>query len=321
MKPSKSPLPGLLAAAALSVHASGTEVIVNGDFETGDFSGWTVTGASYSIESTAPLSGDHAARQIRVMGSSISQTFTPFTDSATVSFLFSADYPSPFDGDPVLHLFLEGDTGRINVRVAVATGDLQVLNRFNNVVIGWESTGINGLALDGTPHAVTITLNGFGAGASYDITVSAATATGLTVFDNGAPSDLRRLRFEANSNAKGGFTLIDNVSVTAPSPASTLAVTISPTPDIPGSYDFTWNSQPGKTYDLVTSTDLSTPPSTWPVWQDQSDIPATPPVNTVTDVPGGGDPKRFFSIIGKIRILTATSSSNFNSSSISSNLL
>jgi hypothetical protein len=77
-------------------------------------------------------------------------------------------------------------------------------------------------------------------------------------------------------------------------------IVITPNSGTPGSFDFSWNSNAGKVYDLVSSTDLSTAPDTWPVWQGHSGIPTNhPAANTLTNIPGGGDPKRFFSVIEK----------------------
>lgn len=45
-----------------------------------------------------------------------------------------------------------------------------------------------------------------------------------------------------------------------------LELTISPSVTTPGNYDFSWTGQEGKLYDLVSSTDLSTLPETWDVW-------------------------------------------------------
>ncbi|MDA1007250.1 MAG: choice-of-anchor J domain-containing protein, partial [Verrucomicrobia bacterium] len=66
----------------------------------------------------------------------------------------------------------------------------------------------------------------------------------------------------------------------------------------PGNYDFKWGSKLGSLYDLVSSTDLSTPIGTWPVWEGHADIAGTAPTNTLPDVPGGG-PTRFFAVIEK----------------------
>lgn len=62
--------------------------------------------------------------------------------------------------------------------------------------------------------------------------------------------------------------------------------------------DFSWMSTEGKLYDLVSSTDLSIPIDQWPVYEENEDIPAELPMNTLSAVPANG-PKRFFAIIEK----------------------
>jgi flavin-binding protein dodecin len=65
-------------------------------------------------------------------------------------------------------------------------------------------------------------------------------------------------------------------------------------------YDFNWASRPGKLYDLVSSTTLDTSPATWPVWQGHGNLTSNPArSNTLTAIPGGGDPRRFFCVIEK----------------------
>ncbi len=61
-------------------------------------------------------------------------------------------------------------------------------------------------------------------------------------------------------------------------------------------FDFSWESTEGKVYDLVSSTDLSTAPSDWPVYDGNSGIPATAPLNTLTGV-APTENKRFFALI------------------------
>jgi hypothetical protein len=76
-----------------------------------------------------------------------------------------------------------------------------------------------------------------------------------------------------------------------------LKLTIAESSLTAGSFDFTWPSQEGLLYDLVSSTDLSTAPETWAVWEGKSGLTATPPLNTLTGVSGGGSAKRFFAIV------------------------
>ena len=71
-------------------------------------------------------------------------------------------------------------------------------------------------------------------------------------------------------------------------------------------YDFSWPSQSGKVYDLLSSTDLSTAPATWAVYDPDGpggndpygDILATAPTNVLSAVPGSG-PVRFFVVAEK----------------------
>lgn len=60
-----------------------------------------------------------------------------------------------------------------------------------------------------------------------------------------------------------------------------------------GNLDFTWNSESGKRYNLRTSTDLSTSPSTWTLVQ--GDIVPTPPTNTLS-IAQPADPARYYVI-------------------------
>jgi hypothetical protein len=65
-------------------------------------------------------------------------------------------------------------------------------------------------------------------------------------------------------------------------------------------YDFTWDSLTGSQYDLLSSTDLATPISTWDVFNDgvttYEDIPASGTgTNTLTGVAPIGT-RRFFAL-------------------------
>jgi hypothetical protein len=79
--------------------------------------------------------------------------------------------------------------------------------------------------------------------------------------------------------------------------ATAMQLVITPHASNPGNYDFEWNSQAGKVYDLVSATDLSTAPTTWPVWDAQSNIASGGATTTLSDIPGGGDLKRFFAVV------------------------
>ena len=81
----------------------------------------------------------------------------------------------------------------------------------------------------------------------------------------------------------------------------TLAQVLSPTLRITlngENLDLEWGSLAGKVYDLVSSTNLSTPLSTWPTWNGRTNIPSSGATTTLTNVPGGG-PVRFYGVIEK----------------------
>jgi len=108
------------------------------------------------------------------------------------------------------------------------------------------------------------------------------------------------LELSATDNGDGTFT------VAVVDTATTFPLTITKNPDTPGTFDFEWASQPGKLYDLVSSTDLDTPILTWPVYDPDGeggeepfgDIESGGLTTTLTDVPGDG-PRRFFAVVEK----------------------
>lgn len=63
-------------------------------------------------------------------------------------------------------------------------------------------------------------------------------------------------------------------------------------------YDFEWNSKDDKVYDLVSATDLTNAPDTWPVYMGHADIAGTAPTTMLGGVPGA-DPERFFAVVEK----------------------
>lgn len=75
-------------------------------------------------------------------------------------------------------------------------------------------------------------------------------------------------------------------------------------------FDFSWTSKPGRVYDLLSSTDLSTPSDSWPVYgpdgPDGNDpygnVPSAGTTTTLTSVPTDG-PRRFFVMREKKQVL------------------
>jgi hypothetical protein len=89
-----------------------------------------------------------------------------------------------------------------------------------------------------------------------------------------------------------------SVKYLEPAASNDLQLTITPNATA-GLYDFSWDSQEGKLYDLLTSTDLATPISTWPIYDDGSmlyeNLPATGTTTTLTGVPSAAA-RRFFAL-------------------------
>ena len=103
-----------------------------------------------------------------------------------------------------------------------------------------------------------------------------------------------------DTNELGNRVVFDNVSMevlrTGPPPRIPLMIT--PGVEGAGTYDFTWNSQDGKIYDLVSSTNLSIPLPEWPVYDGNAALTATAPENMLIAIPGNGA-IRFFAVIEK----------------------
>jgi hypothetical protein len=88
-------------------------------------------------------------------------------------------------------------------------------------------------------------------------------------------------------------TYAEAVGLVAPAGEVTLNIAVNAT--TPGTFDFSWNGEEGKVYDLVSSTDLATSPSTWEVWDDRENVSGS----SLVAVPGDGSTRRFFAIIAK----------------------
>jgi hypothetical protein len=63
-------------------------------------------------------------------------------------------------------------------------------------------------------------------------------------------------------------------------------------------FDFSWQSQANLVYDLVSSTDLSSTPDTWSVWDGRESVAGTGETLTVSGV-ASGEEKRFFALIAR----------------------
>ena len=101
------------------------------------------------------------------------------------------------------------------------------------------------------------------------------------------------LELEATDNGDGTFTVAVATS------GASFPLTITQNASTPGTFDFEWDSQPGKVYDLLTSTDLADPISEWPIYDDgvtvHASIPSAGETTTLSAVPST-DPRRFFAM-------------------------
>lgn len=82
-----------------------------------------------------------------------------------------------------------------------------------------------------------------------------------------------------------------------PTGGNTLSLEIKPSVAQSGQFDFSWPSQAGKVYDLVSASDLSESPENWAVWEGAEGISATPPSNALREITGGEEGRRFFAVI------------------------
>jgi hypothetical protein len=112
-----------------------------------------------------------------------------------------------------------------------------------------------------------------------------------------------RNRLAVHSTEDANAALHPQLIVEYSTAASDFRVIVTPAAGTPGHYDFEWNSQPGKVYDLVSSTDLATAPASWEVYDPDGpggndpygDIPSAGDTTTLTAVPSA-DPRRFFAM-------------------------
>jgi hypothetical protein len=173
-------------------------------------------------------------------------------------------------------------------------GNLTAIQVFDNGVQVGNNTTAGGPATLPTTLVVDFSFSSFAA----DSTVSYKASFGGVEMDSGSFT-----WSESNQNYIGIYTNLtnrqarmDNFDIRVNLPAEPLVLKI--TPNGPA-YDFEWNSQPGKIYDLLTSTDLATPIVNWPAYNDgvtlYENIPATGAATTLTAVPSS-DPRRFFAM-------------------------
>ena len=186
-------------------------------------------------------------------------------------------------------------------------------------------TDISGNFNLGDEFPYTVTVEGLSASFSYDLV--AVTTAGYTRIDTitvngGEPSPISRpssrtgafhsftglnlnesgqLVIEVTDTAATVNPIINGILITATSDnlSQEPVVKIASNTSTPGTLDFEWNSQAGKFYDLLSSTDLTLPVTDWAVFDDgvaaYADLTAAGDNVVLSNVPSGGE-RRFFAV-------------------------
>ncbi len=200
---------------------SRAQILVNGNFETGGFTGWTNT-ASATIDSVAPLAGSYSAVLPVTPGTggahTLTQGFAPQTGRTTTQFIFSM--PDPAVRGLQFYLRDSSALHQINLQVIDlnndGTGDVQIYNTPNSAF----RTVLTDVVTFNQPTTLSLTIKGYGTSFNYDLTVGGQTVTGLSFYQFNKPTDLAEIDF-VNQFQSSGFE-VDNVSVTVvPEPATT----------------------------------------------------------------------------------------------------
>jgi len=138
------------ATVSLTVTAPSTNPIVNGGFETGNFSGWTASGAATSVIAGAAHSGNFGAQLGAVTAtngdSSAAQTFTMPASSPTLTFWYNNHCP-----DTVTF-----DWATVTLKDNVTNVTTTLLAKTCAASATWTQVTYNAAANAG--HSVTLTL-------------------------------------------------------------------------------------------------------------------------------------------------------------------
>jgi exonuclease III len=142
----------------------------------------------------------------------------------------------------------------------------------------------------GSPAATIDSVVATGNPAVFEVSVTPGSGTGTLQLQIKSGAVIE----DSTGNALVTTPLITDTEVIAVSPELPLTLEISRNGP---AFDFSWNSRADKLYDLLSSTDLSTPPSTWPVYDDgvtlyENIVPSG--LTTVLTAVPSADPRRFF---------------------------
>jgi len=190
----------LLALLALvAAQASADNLLVNGSFQSGDFTGWTIGttsngswGQGFPIVTGWPLGGLNAAKgevgevnfDGTYQGGTLTQTFNAGAGPATLSFMYAAQgdgtHTNSDGGD--FRLILDGVTlqdfdvgsigpndilngtltANVNLTAGSHTFEIDVLRRYVNLPGGTPYQYVTGADVEGVPEPGSILLMGSG---------------------------------------------------------------------------------------------------------------------------------------------------------------
>ncbi|MCK4565391.1 MAG: hypothetical protein KAU94_12040 [Verrucomicrobia bacterium] len=194
-----------MAMVASAATGDIVEWIVNGDFETGDLTGWNGTNDAAIINSTTPIDGSYSAN---VTNNWLWQEgFGIVSNTVTVNFDFSMEDPGGVD-DRGLQFFV--GLNKIYARVVDGPnlddgfGDIEFYDGS-----AWVSV-LTDVVEFGIPNALSITINGFGDDFDYDLVVNGVTNTGMSLLQIGAMNSLDYVGFRGIASAvRSGLENLD----------------------------------------------------------------------------------------------------------------
>lgn len=300
-------IPLVFLASAFAVFSAGAELVPGGDFQLYKPGEPTVT--AELTGGWVPWNGVIPPTALNILGGA-SANYSDGTTGTTVDLLGwkkirgNADILGNGPGGSLAFNAFGSWGGQTRIESAESLGTVQAGGVYTiSVMVGGPETGpIQGplafhLLADGvrlTPtSAVEPTLPNGGAFQKISRTYE-----GAAIADHIGASLTIVLGVE-DDNAIANRVIFDDVAIEGIGSGASFQLVITPTAGSPGNYDFKWESQGGKLYDLVSATDLASAPRSWPVWNGQENLPATPPNNSLTAIPGGVEPRRFFAVIEK----------------------
>jgi hypothetical protein len=299
----------VIAMFGLSLPSTAEVVLASYDFESGYASGTTdpnVTASNFSPNAGAGLSG--TTRE----ASSIDGN--PVTGSGNVWKVAGNDTSGSEDVDNTFEAKMDVAITRNNYATFTVTIPADVTFNITSLSYDWGVNGSYETGMGFFTDKTGFTAGSQALGGSYEASVGS-----LNYANNGQSIDLSGItalqgltnttvEFRVYAHDRSGsdtrwqeldnLVISGNVVPVSGSSDVRLSVTHDATTN---ELTFTWNSQSGKLYDLLSSTTLDTPPSSpWPVYDDGVTVttdltPDGSGTNTLV-VPRPADAARFFSI-------------------------